>query len=114
MEWVVEKQLVCPSTGTCFALVSSAKNLKLILWYKGSYFIRAGNTIRTGYFGININGRARNIEILHAFPYNIILWNTFKSTMCCPGNEALISCECTRAESCLFKICPYGIRPFKG
>ncbi|QFH71681.1 anti-adapter protein iraM [Enterobacter sp. E76] len=113
MEWVVEKQLVCPSTGTFFALVSSARNLKLILWYKGSYFIRTGNSLNTGYFGVNIKGRARNIEIIHAFPFNPVLWNTFKSTMSCPGNDALLSCECNLAESCLFKICPYGIRPLK-
>lgn len=34
MEWSVENNLVCPTTGTAFALTSGAENLKFILWYK--------------------------------------------------------------------------------
>lgn len=109
MEWVVENQLVCPQTGTFFALASGAKNLKLILWYKGNYFIRSGNVIRTGYFGLHINGRARSLEILHAFPFSQPVWNTFKSAMNCPGNDGNMANRCLNAEPCLFQLCPYGL-----
>lgn len=45
MEWSVENNLVCPTTGTAFALTSGAENLKFILWYKGDYFLRTGSVI---------------------------------------------------------------------
>lgn len=111
MEWIVEKQLVSPTTGTFFALASDTNNTKVIIWYKGSYFIRSGNIIKTGCFGIVINGKARNIEVMHTFPFNHTVWNTFTSTISCPGNEGVIRCESTCSDRCLFDICPYGNKP---
>ncbi|SQB21886.1 anti-adapter protein IraM [Citrobacter koseri] len=68
MEWSVENNLVCPTTGTAFALTSGAENLKFILWYKGDYFLRTGSVISPEDSGVLANGKKRNIKILHVFP----------------------------------------------
>ncbi|WP_313069174.1 anti-adapter protein iraM [Atlantibacter hermannii] len=110
MEWIVEKQLVCPQTKTYFALAVGARNLKLIFWYKGSYFIRADNHIKTTEQDIWVNDKVRDIEIIHIFPFNPPLWNTFKSSLECPGNDADIPLRCARDKPCLFELCPYGLK----
>lgn len=45
MQWNIENSLVCPVTGTGFSVAASAKNLKLIIWYSGDYFLSIGSVI---------------------------------------------------------------------
>ncbi len=69
MYWVVEERMVCPRTGTIFIHVLTVKNLRLIIWFKGDYFISPGSVLVTGPFGIAVDGRLRQLHILRAFPY---------------------------------------------
>ena len=108
MDWFIKRVIACPKTGTGFALASSMNNLSLILWYRGDYFLHTENTLSTSPFGLIVNGKRRNIEIIHAFPYSPSLWYSFRSKNDCPGNDEPFIRECQERQSCLFKTCPYG------
>ncbi|VFS11879.1 anti-adapter protein IraM [Citrobacter koseri] len=68
MEWSVENNLVCPTTGTAFALTSGAENLKFILWYKGDYFLRTGSVISPEDSGVLANGKKKKHQNPARFP----------------------------------------------
>lgn len=108
MKWLIEKNLVCPSTGVCFALLSGLKNLRMVLFYQGDYFLREGSMLRTSEFGLVINGMIRKIKIIHFLPFNHSLWHTLEDKLGCPGNKAPLLNECDKKTKCVFKLCPYG------
>lgn len=56
MEWNIENSLVCPLTGTGFSVAASARNLKLIIWYNGDYFLNIGSVINITQDDVFING----------------------------------------------------------
>lgn len=114
MEWSVENNLVCPTTGTAFALTSGAENLKFILWYKGDYFLRTGSVISPEDSGVLANGKKRNIKILHVFPYSNALWASLHNRIDCPGNGVVTINHCARQQRCVFTLCPYGARTVTG
>lgn len=68
MNWNIQKFIVCPDTGTMYSLAVSAKNLQMILWCKGDYFLRQGSVMDSTPFGMVVNGKVRKIQVLHAFP----------------------------------------------
>lgn len=108
MYWVVEKRMVCPRTGTIFIHVLTVKNLRLIIWYKGDYFISVGSVLVTSPFGIVIDGKIRALNILRTFPYNSTLWSSFLKSSGCPGNEGALITRCMHRRDCVFALCPYG------
>ncbi|WES70223.1 anti-adapter protein IraM [Superficieibacter sp. HKU1] len=110
MDWEIEHTLVCPVTGTGFAIASAVKNMKLILWYKGNYFLRKGNILTHSPFGVIVNGRRTSIAIIHTFHYSGALWNTFKNRISCPGNDDPTLTVCHRYKECVFTLCPYGAK----
>lgn len=112
MNWKIIDSLACPETGTAFAAVMSAKSLKLILWYRGDYFLRTGNTLTTAFSGVFIDGRRRNVEIMHASPYNTRLWSRLIKQTSCPGNTRTCHGFCPQEKKCLFTLCPYGLRKY--
>jgi len=111
MEWFVKQALACPKTGTAFAVVSGVRNLDLILWYRGDYFLHKGNTLSTTAFGIVANDRKRDINVIHAFPFSPSLWASFSNNIQCPGNTEPFIHGCTKKPDCRFKHCPYGAMP---
>ncbi|WP_318374256.1 anti-adapter protein iraM [Enterobacter sp.] len=111
MEWFVKQALACPKTGTAFAVVSGVRNLDLILWYRGDYFLHKGNTLSTTAFGIVANDRKRDIYVIHAFPFSPSLWASFSNNIQCPGNTEPFIHGCTKKTDCRFKHCPYGAMP---
>lgn len=108
MYWVVENRMVCPRTGTFFIHVLTVKNLRLIIWYKGEYFISIGSVLITGPFGIAVDGRLRSLQILRTFPFKPTFWSTFLENSCCPGNDGMLVTRCERHRDCVFALCPYG------
>lgn len=108
MYWVVEERMVCPRTGTTFIHVLTVKNLRLIIWYKGDYFISPGSVLVTGPFGIAVDGRLRKLHILRAFPYTPPFWSSFLANSTCPGNDGTLLIRCEHRQDCVFALCPYG------
>lgn len=108
MYWVVENRMVCPRTGTIFIHVLTVKNLRLIIWYKGDYFISIGSVLVTSPFGIAIDGKIKKLHILRTFPYKPSLWSSFLQNSDCPGNEGALITRCARRQHCMFALCPYG------
>ena len=92
MQWNIENSLVCPVTGTGFSVAASAKNLKLIIWYSGDYFLSIGSVINITQNEVFINGVPGDLQVIHAFPYTENLW----STLCCSSaiEEASASSPC--------------------
>ncbi len=110
MDWEIEDTLVCPATGTGFAVATAVKNMKLILWYKGNYFLRTGNALNNGPSGISVNGRKTPITIIHTFHHSTALWQIFKNRISCPGNDNQTMINCPQSNECAFTLCPYGAR----
>lgn len=108
MNWNIQKFIACPDTGTMYSLAVSAKNLQMILWCKGDYFLRQGSVMDSTPFGMVVNGKVRKIQVLHAFPYSLSLWDYFKERTLCPGNEMPEIRRCPRQTVCAFELCPYG------
>jgi hypothetical protein len=108
MEWKINHTLACPKTGTSFAQISTS-NLRLILWYRGDYFLREGNIVATNPFGVIVNDRITEIEFIHAFPFTMQLWESFKTNTDCPGNQDPLITKCCRRPHCLLQNCPYGV-----
>lgn len=110
MQWNIENSLVCPVTGTGFSVAASAKNLKLIIWYNGDYFLNTGSVINITQNEVLINGEPGDLQVINAFPYTEILWSTFARYIDCPGNEDPMLLICHRRSLCKFALCPYGAR----
>lgn len=114
MNWEVEKFIACPDTGTIFNVVTSARNLRLILWSKSDYFLREGSVINNSPFGMAVNGKIRRLHILRTFPYSPSLWDIFTEKTQCPGNaDPWLTC-CGLHKKCMFSLCPYGAKPTPG
>jgi hypothetical protein len=78
MQWNIENSLVCPVTGTGFSVAASAKNLKLIIWYSGDYFLSIGSVINITQNEVFING-ARRFTGYSCIPlYGKFVVNIFK------------------------------------
>lgn len=110
MQWNIENSLVCPVTGTGFSVAASAKNLKLIIWYSGDYFLSIGSVINITQNEVFINGVPGDLQVIHAFPYTENLWSTFSKNIECPGNQNPMLLICNRRSLCKFALCPYGAR----
>lgn len=110
MEWNIENSLVCPITGTGFSVASSAKNLKLIIWYNGDYFLNIGSVVNITKNEVFINGEPGDLQVIHAFPYTEKLWLTLSTYIQCPGNHNPALLICNRRNLCKFILCPYGAR----
>lgn len=111
MEWDVRESIVSPDTGTGLLVAETARNLKLILWYRSNIHIKKGEVIIPTPFGMVVNGAIRNISILHAFPWNKDLWLRFQGGNDCPGNTSPEVSRCLRKVKCRFPRCPFGIIP---
>ena len=109
MHWDITEMLASPTTGTAFAIAVSPKGFKVILWYKGSYFLRPDNNIFTSSIGLLVNNQPRDIDVIHLFPYRAAFWQTTKAGAQCPGNELPHLEQCSRSSACQFELCPYGI-----
>ncbi|STV58467.1 anti-adapter protein IraM [Klebsiella michiganensis] len=99
MQWNIENSLVCPVTGTGFSVAASAKNLKLIIWYSGDYFLSIGSVINITQNEVFINGVPGDLQVIHAFPYTENLWSTFSKNIECPGNQNPMLLICNREAS---------------
>lgn len=110
MEWNIENSLVCPVTGTGFSVASSARNLKLIIWYNGDYFLNIGSVINISQRETLLNGEPGDLQIIHAFPYTESLWSMLARYIQCPGNQNPMLAICNRRNICKFALCPYGAR----
>lgn len=111
MDWNIQQFMVCPESGTMYSQVLSARNLRLILWCKGDYFLRQGSVLCCSPFGIVVNGKIRQIEVLHAFPYSPSLWDSLQGRSLCPGNGNPVINQCSRLAACVLQRCPYDARP---
>ncbi|MEE6951656.1 hypothetical protein Q0T12_14080, partial [Escherichia coli O87:H39] len=49
------------------------------------------------------------ITIYHIAPFNKDLWSLLKSSQECPPGESKITNKCLH-NSCIIKICPYGLK----
>ncbi|HFZ8995632.1 TPA: anti-adapter protein iraM [Citrobacter freundii] len=107
MDWKIIDSLADPNTGSYFSVVQGSKNLKLILWCRGDYFLRQNSKLSTGEQGLYVNDQLRNISVLHVLPYNVRLWQTLIKKTDCPGNtnKSLVCCPVNK--KCLLKPCPY-------
>ena len=98
MQWNIKNSLVCPVTGTGFSVAASAKNLKLIIWYSGDYFLSIGSVINITQNEVFINGIPGDLQVIHAFPYTENLWSTFSKNIKCPGNQNPMLLSCNKAS----------------
>ena len=103
MQWNIENSLVCPVTGTGFSVAASAKNLKLIIWYSGDYFLSIGSVINITQNEVFINGLPGDLQVIHS-PIRKIYGQHFQRilnapvirTLCCSSaiEEASASSPC--------------------
>ncbi|WJD49832.1 anti-adapter protein iraM [Enterobacter sp. PGRG2] len=113
MTWKIIDSLASPDTGTYFSIAQTSKNLKLILWCKGDYFLRQGNAFLTGELGLFVDGKLRNISVIHASPYNAKLWQNLLKKTDCPGNTRDFVTPCPKDKKCRFALCPFGLKPYQ-
>lgn len=109
MHWEIKKMLVCPGSGTAYAVATTPGDMDIIVWYKGSYFLRPGNTLTTSDLGLFVNGRPRDIKLISCFPYTRSLWLYYKVRTACPGNNNELLSHCNDTDHCQFEYCPYGV-----
>ncbi|WP_435946362.1 anti-adapter protein IraM [Dryocola sp. BD586] len=109
MKWKVIDSLVSPSTGTVFSCVISARNLKLVLWYEATLFLKAGDELTTSDLGFFINGRKNEIALCNVSAFNAQLWKTMREKSECPGNGIDHPQTCTNPAPCKIKTCPFGL-----
>jgi hypothetical protein len=91
MQWNIENSLVCPVTGTGFSVAASAKNLKLIIWYNGDYFLSIGSVINITQNEVFINGSPAIYRLFMLSPIRKICGQHFQRilnapvirTLCC-------------------------------
>lgn len=112
MNWKIIDSLASPDTGSFFSVAQTARNLKLILWCKGDYFLRQGSTLTTAAHNLLVDGRLQNIMIIHASPYNPQIWQNLVRKTHCPGNTKDVLTRCPEETTCLFKLCPYGLKKY--
>ncbi|MCK1967978.1 anti-adapter protein iraM [Franconibacter sp. IITDAS19] len=112
MNWKIIDSLASPDTGSFFSIAQSSRNLKLILWCKGDYFLRQGNILTTAALGLLVDGRPRNISVIHASPYNPDIWQNLVHKTNCPGNTKAALTFCQKENGCLFALCPYGLKAY--
>ncbi|AMO49632.1 hypothetical protein GA0061071_105148 [Kosakonia oryzendophytica] len=110
MHWNITDMLVSPATGTAFALARNTSELSVIIWYKGSYFLRPNNKLKTDAQGVIVDGKSRNFNIVHTMPFFPSVWRTIKNSCNCPGNDNVSLRNCDQQQDCLFELCPYGIK----
>ncbi|OUC37066.1 hypothetical protein BJP35_2331 [Enterobacter sp. J49] len=108
VQWEVSYTIFCPETGTAFAVVRSVKNLKLILWYQGEYWLSKSCEIETSASGFIVNGKLRDITVLHVFPFTTVLWEDLILKSRCPGNTDPFIRDCSQHLICRFSLCPFG------
>lgn len=108
VRWEVNYTVFCPETGTAFAVIRSVKNLRLILWYKGEYWLNKNSEIETAASGLIVNGKVRDITILNVFPFNKDLWIDLILKSRCPGNSDPYIRRCSHPVICRFSLCPFG------
>lgn len=112
MDWKIIDSLASPDTGSFFSIAQTSKNLKLILWCKGDYFLRQGNILTTAALGLLVDGRPRTISVIHASPYNPHIWQNLVNKTNCPGNTKAVLTACQKGSGCLFALCPYGLKAY--
>jgi len=110
MRWNITEMLVSPTTKTAFAKAGFTDELSVIIWYKGSYFLRPGNILHTTSLGEFVNGEARDFTIIHSMPWSADAWYKLKTKTNCPGNYNSSLRFCDKQDTCLFELCPYGIK----
>ena len=107
VRWEVSYTVFSPETGTAFAVVRSVKK-RLILWYKGEYWLNKNSEIEITATSLTINGKIRDITVLNVFPFNTDLSIDVILKNSCPGNTSpLIRC-CRHPVICRFSPCPFG------
>ncbi|EPH6762619.1 anti-adapter protein IraM [Cronobacter dublinensis] len=112
MDWKIVDTLASPDTGTTFTLVQTSYGLRYILWFKGDYFLRRGQVLATSPEGLLVDGRLREIAVIHAAPHSARLWQNLAEKTDCPGNAGATTTACPAGKRCLFKLCPYGLRDY--
>lgn len=110
MRWNITEMLVSPTTGTAFALARSTPEMAVIVWYKGSYFLRPDNILHTHTGHFTVDGKIRDFSIIHMLPYFPSVWQTIKRGCHCPGNDDVSLRACYNHGICEFDLCPYGIK----
>lgn len=110
MKWKVIDSLVSPSTGTIFSCVISARNLKLVLWYKASLFLKPGDEVTTSNLGVFINGFRHEVSLCNVTAYNAQLWQVMRENFQCPGNLSQQPGDCSFKLACNIQKCPYGVK----
>lgn len=109
MRWEVICNIFSPDTGTIFAYVKVAHNLKMVLWYGGDCILSKGDVIETVSSGLLVNGKKHCMTILHIFPFSTELWKQLVLKCNCPGNTVSFIRMCKKSRCCRFILCPYGI-----
>lgn len=110
MRWDIMDMLLSPTTGTAFAVAKSTADLSVIIWYRGEYFLRPNNHLRTNGEHVYIDGKRQEFRIIHAMPFFPFIWQTLKNSCHCPGNDNVSLRTCEKQQSCIFELCPYGIK----
>lgn len=113
MRWNITEMLVSPTTRTAFALARSTPEMAVIVWYKGSYFLRPDNILNMDKEHFTVDGKPRDFNIIHTLPFYPSVWQTLKKGCHCPGNEDVSLRSCENQKNCEFELCPYGIKMTK-
>lgn len=112
MDWKIVDSLASPDTGTIFTVAQTAKAFKYVLWFRGDYFLRQGQTITTRDSGLYVDGKPQELNVIHASPFNARMWQNLLAMTDCPGNKGEIHSECPRGKRCLFALCPWGMKSY--
>ncbi|MFE4110207.1 anti-adapter protein iraM [Kosakonia sp. YIM B13611] len=110
MRWDITDMLLSPTTGTAFAVARNSENLSVIVWYRGNYFLRPNNHLHTDGSRVSIDGKLQNFRVIHTMPFFPAIWRTLKNSCHCPGNDNVSLRNCEKQQTCLFELCPYGIK----
>ncbi|ELY6244531.1 anti-adapter protein IraM [Cronobacter universalis] len=108
MNWRVVDSIVSTNTNSVFTLISSQHNIKLILWYKATYYLSPGDTISINGDAMAVNNFPVQLSLYRTLYYNTRFWQTIlHSNNHCAGNLQQSVSRCIYRSKCKLLYCPF-------
>ncbi|MFW0882445.1 anti-adapter protein IraM [Cronobacter dublinensis] len=108
MTWRVVDSVVSTETNSVFSLISSQQSIKLILWYKATFYLSPGDRLSIRGETIAVNNNAVQLTLYRTTLYNARFWQTIvKSNTHCPGNHQQSVTRCLFRRRCKVLSCPF-------
>ncbi|NCH55178.1 anti-adapter protein IraM [Cronobacter muytjensii] len=110
MTWRVVDSVVSTDTNSVFSLISSQHSIKLILWYKATYYLSPGDKLSINGEAIAVNNKPVQLTLYRTTLYNARFWQTIvKSNTHCAGNHQRSVTKCIYRSKCKLHTCPFQL-----